>query len=194
MRANLELAGEGQEADYIAIVKRNQTLLRAQIRAQPWPQVPVGGCARDRVRPGRDLHREDRLRQPPSAIPLRRHQPDLRSRHRAEPGPTGSRALVHRGAPHVRDVTFGEDTATSRTGRGLANLATTRVAISAAIKDAGYLHIPDGRRDHTNLPRPCVSTATIKDTNGHLRNTPERCQLRSTFLHQTRRTRPTRVN
>jgi predicted transposase YbfD/YdcC len=50
---------------------------------------------------------------------------------------------------HVRDVTFGEDSATSRTGNGPANLATIRAAIIAAIKDAGYLHVPEGRRDHT---------------------------------------------
>jgi hypothetical protein len=49
----------------------------------------------------------------------------------------------------LRDVTFTEDTATSRTGSGPANLATIRAAIIAAIKDAGYLHIPEGRRDHT---------------------------------------------
>ena len=46
-------------------------------------------------------------------------------------------------------MTFSEDTATSRTGRGPVNLATIRAAIIAAIKDAGYLHIPEGRRDHT---------------------------------------------
>jgi hypothetical protein len=46
-------------------------------------------------------------------------------------------------------VTFGEDAATSRTGRGPANLATIRAAIIAALKNAGYLHIPEGRRDHT---------------------------------------------
>ena len=45
--------------------------------------------------------------------------------------------------------TFGEDAAASRTGSGPANLATIRAAITAAIKDAGYLHIPEGRRDHT---------------------------------------------
>jgi len=50
---------------------------------------------------------------------------------------------------HVRDVTFGEDASASRTGRGPANLATIRAAIITAIKDAGYLHIPEGRRDHT---------------------------------------------
>ena len=49
----------------------------------------------------------------------------------------------------LRDVTFSEDKATSRTGNGPANLATIRAAIITAIKDAGYLHIPEGRRDHT---------------------------------------------
>ena len=34
-------------------------------------------------------------------------------------------------------------------GSGPANLATIRAAITAAIQDAGYLHIPEGQRDHT---------------------------------------------
>jgi len=50
---------------------------------------------------------------------------------------------------NVRDVTFDEDAAASRTGYGPVNLATIRAAIIAAIKDAGYLHVPEGRRDHT---------------------------------------------
>ncbi len=50
---------------------------------------------------------------------------------------------------HIRDVTFSEDTAASRTGSGPANLATICAAIIAAIQDAGYLHVPEGRRDHT---------------------------------------------
>ena len=50
---------------------------------------------------------------------------------------------------HVRDVTFGEDAAASRTGSGPANLATIRAAVIAALKDAGYLHVAEGRRDHT---------------------------------------------
>ncbi len=46
-------------------------------------------------------------------------------------------------------MTFHEDTATSRTGSGPANLATIRAAIIAAIKDASYPHVPEGRRDHS---------------------------------------------
>jgi hypothetical protein len=51
-------------------------------------------------------------------------------------------------------------TATSRTGNGPANLATIRAAVIAAIKDAGYLHIPEGRRDHTTPPKPFASTVS----------------------------------
>ena len=50
---------------------------------------------------------------------------------------------------HVRDVSFGEDASASRTGSSPANLAIIRAAVIAALKDVGYLHIPEGRRDHT---------------------------------------------
>ena len=46
-------------------------------------------------------------------------------------------------------MTFSEDAATSRTGGGPANLATIRAAVIAALKNAGYLHIPEDRRDHS---------------------------------------------
>ena len=46
-------------------------------------------------------------------------------------------------------MTLGEDASTSRTGSGPVNLATIRAAIIAALKDTGYLHIPESRRDHT---------------------------------------------
>ena len=54
----------------------------------------------------------------------------------------------------------------SRAGSGPVNLATIRAAIIAAIKDAGYLHVPEGRRDHTTPPRPSASTASIKTRTG----------------------------
>ncbi len=41
-------------------------------------------------------------------------------------------------AHHIRDVTFREDTDTSRTGSGPANLATIRAAIITGIKDADH--------------------------------------------------------
>jgi predicted transposase YbfD/YdcC len=62
---------------------------------------------------------------------------------------------------HIRDTTFSEDTSASRTGSGPANLATIRAAVTAAIKDAGHLHIPEGR-DRTTPPKPSTSTASIR--------------------------------
>ena len=41
--------------------------------------------------------------------------------------------------------------AVSPNGSGPPNLATIRAAVIAALKDADYLHIPEGRRDHTTL-------------------------------------------
>jgi hypothetical protein len=71
---------------------------------------------------------------------------------RGQPNWPGSCAVtgsLKTGCTGSRDVTFGEDSATSRTGRGPVNLATIRAAIIAAIKDGGYLHISKGRCDHT---------------------------------------------
>jgi hypothetical protein len=48
VRANLDWLVRDKKAHYIAIVKRNQPLLHAQVRALPWRQVPAGGCARDK--------------------------------------------------------------------------------------------------------------------------------------------------
>ena len=59
-------------------------------------------------------------------------------------------------------MTSGEDTATSRTGTGPVNLATLRAAVITAIKDADYLHIPEGRRDHPPPPPPPPPAETLR--------------------------------
>src|SRR5580704_13601052 len=46
VRANLDWLVTGKKAHYIAIVKRNQPLLHARIRALPWQQVPAGSITR----------------------------------------------------------------------------------------------------------------------------------------------------
>ena len=74
-------------------------------------------------------------------------------------------------------MTFSEDTSASRTGSGPANLATIRAAIIAAIKDADYLHISEGRRDHTTPAETLRLHGLDQDSNGHSRNTPEPCLL-----------------
>ena len=47
VRANLDWLVKDKKAHYIAVVKRNQPLLHAQVRALPWRQVPAGSTARE---------------------------------------------------------------------------------------------------------------------------------------------------
>ncbi len=174
VRANLDwLAGE-KKGHYIAVVKRNQPLLYARVKALPWRQVPTGsstrgtGHGRIETRTLKTAH-VSRLDFPQArqAIKITRRRQDTatgkisRETVYAITSMTIARATAQdldrlvrehwsiEAHHHVRDVTFHEDTATSRTGSGPANLATIRAAIIAAIKDAGYLHVPEGRRDHT---------------------------------------------
>jgi len=174
VRANLDWLVKDKKAQYIAVVKRNQPLLHAQIRALPWRQVPAGVSARETG------HGRAETRTLKAAHVSRLDFPHARQaikitrwRQEAATGKTSRQTVyavtsltsAHGTAAdlarlvrehwsieahhHVRDLSFGEDAATSRTGRGPVNLATIRAAIIAAIKQAGYLHIPEGRRDHT---------------------------------------------
>jgi predicted transposase YbfD/YdcC len=174
VRANLDwLAGE-KKGHYIAVVKKNQPLLYARVKALPWRQVPAGCRTRDtghgriETRTVKAAH-VSRLDFPHArqAIKITRRRQDTATGKTscetayAITSLTSARVTTQDLARlvrehwsveahhHVRDVTFGEDASTSRTGSGPANLATIRAAIIAAIKDAGYLHVPEGRRDHT---------------------------------------------
>src|ERR1039458_7514905 len=174
VRANLDwLAGE-KKGHYIAVVKRNQPLLYARVKTLPWRQVPAGCSTRDtghgriETRTLKSAH-VSRLDFPwaRQAIKITRRREDtatgktsretvyaITSMTSAHVTTQDLARLVREhwsveAHPHVRDVTFHEDTATSRTGSGPANLATIRAAIITVIKAAGYLHVPEGRRDHT---------------------------------------------
>src|SRR6266851_5160231 len=48
VRANLDWLVSQKNAQYIAVVKRNQPLLHAQVSALPWRHVPTGSVTRDR--------------------------------------------------------------------------------------------------------------------------------------------------
>ena len=174
VRANLDWLVTDKKAHYIAIVKRNQPLLHAQVRALPRRQVPAGGATRDKghgraeTRTLKAVHVSGldfpHARQ---AIKITRWRKDTTTGRTTRQTVYAITSLDSADATaadlarlarehwtieahhHVRDVTFGEDAATSRTGSGPVNLATIRAAITAALKDAGYLHIPEGRRDHT---------------------------------------------
>jgi predicted transposase YbfD/YdcC len=174
VRSNLDwLAGE-KKAHYIAVVKQNQPLLHARVKALPWRQVPGGSTIREaghgriETRTLKTAHVScldfPHARQ---AIKITRWRKDTatgntsRETVYAVTSLTSAHASMHDLARlvrehwsieahhYVRDVTFSEDASTSRTGSGPANLATIRAAIITAIKDAGYLHVPEGRRDHT---------------------------------------------
>jgi predicted transposase YbfD/YdcC len=173
VRANLAWLVTDKKADYIAIVKRNQPLLHAQVRALPWRQVPAGASAREtghgraETRALKTAH-VSHLDFPHArqAIKITRWRQDTATGRTSRQTVYAVTSLTSAHATaqdlarpvrehwsieahhHVRDVSFGEDGSTSRTGRGPVNLATIRAAIIAAIKDAGYLHIPEGRRDH----------------------------------------------
>jgi predicted transposase YbfD/YdcC len=174
VRANLNWLASDKKAHYIAVVKQNQPLLHARVKALPWRQVPPGsatrgtGHGRTETRTLKAAH-VSRLDFPGArqAIKICRWRKDTATGKTSRQTAYAITSLTSACATaqdlarlvrehwsieahhHVRDVTFGEDASTSRTGSGPANLATIRAAITAAIKDAGYLHIPEGRRDHT---------------------------------------------
>jgi predicted transposase YbfD/YdcC len=174
VRANLDWLAAEKKAHYIAVVKANQPLLHARLKALPWRQVPVGSLTRDtghgraetrtlKTACVKDLDfpfacqaiKITRWRQDTATAKISRETvyaiTSLTSAHAT----TQDLARLIRehwmieAHHHIRDVTFGEDTSASRTGSGPANMATIRAAIIAALKDAGYLHVPEGRRDHT---------------------------------------------
>jgi predicted transposase YbfD/YdcC len=174
VRANLDWLVTQKNAQYIAVVKRNQPLLHAQVSALPWRHVPAGSITRERghgraeTRTLKAAHVSGldfpHARQ---AIKITRWRKDTsadrasRQTVYAVTSLTSAEATVQDLARlareqwsieahhHIRDLTFREDAAASRTGSGPVNLATIRAAVTAALKDAGYLHIPEGRRDHT---------------------------------------------
>jgi predicted transposase YbfD/YdcC len=173
VRANLNWLAEDKKAHYIAVVKKNQPLLHARVKALPWRQVPARSLTRDtghgriETRTLKTAH-VSRLDFPWARqaikITRRRHDTTTGKTSRETVYAITSLTSAHATARdlarlvrehwsveahhHVRDMTFSEDSATSRTGSGPANLATSRADIIAAIKDAGYLHVPEGRRDH----------------------------------------------
>ena len=174
VRANLDWLVTDKHAHYIAIVKRNQPLLHAAVRALPWRQVPAGGRTREKghgraetrtVKAAHVSHLDfPHARQ---AIKITRWRQEIATGRISRETVYAITTLTSADATtaelarltrehwsveahhHVRDMTFGEDASASRTGSGPVNLATIRAAVTAAIKDAGYLHVPEGRRDHT---------------------------------------------
>ena len=177
VRANLDWLVTTKQAHYVAVVKKNQPLLYAKVKALPWKKVPTGSTTREtghgriETRTLKAVHVDQLGVDFPhakQAVKLTRWRQDTRtgkvsretvyvitSLTSAQATPDDLARLVREHWTvevhhHIRDVSFGEDASTSRTGHGPVNLATLRAAVIAAIKDVGYLYIPEGRRDHTH--------------------------------------------
>jgi predicted transposase YbfD/YdcC len=178
VRANLDWLVTSKHGHYVAVVKKNQPLLYARLKGLPWKKVPAGATTREtghgriETRALKAVH-VDRLGvdfpHAQQAVKLTRWRQDTRTGKiqretafvitsltspQATPQDLARLVREHWSVEvehHVRDISFGEDSSTSRTGHGPTNLATLRSAVKAALKDAGYLYIPEGRRDHTQV-------------------------------------------
>jgi len=173
VRANLDWPVTNNNAHYIAIVKKNQPLMYARLTALPWRHVPTGasrdtGHGRTETGTLKTAHVAD-LGPPHAhqAVKITRWRQDSRTQKisretvyavtnltttQASPDDLARLVREHwtiEANHHIRDITFTEDHATSRTGHSPINLATLRNAVINAIHAAGYLHVPEGRRDHT---------------------------------------------
>ena len=179
VRANLDWLITSKQGHYVAVVKRNQPLLYARVKALPWKKVPAGATTREsghgriETRALKAVH-VDRLGvdfpHAQQAVKLTRWRQNTRtgkiqrqtvyvitSLTSAQASPEDLARLVREHwsveiEHHIRDVSFAEDASTSRTGHGPTNLATMRSAIKAALKDVGYLYIPD------TSPKAAVTT------------------------------------
>ena len=173
VRANLEWLVSTKKAHYIAVVKKNQPLLRQRLKTLPWKQIPTGdrsaetGHSRIETRTVKAAHVEGLdLPHACQAIKVTRWRQNAKTKKisreslyvvtsltsaKATPADLARLLREHWSIEvhhHIRDLSFDEDHRTNRTGHGPINLATIREAIINTIHDAGYLYLPEGRRDH----------------------------------------------
>ncbi|WP_242606520.1 ISAs1 family transposase [Protofrankia symbiont of Coriaria ruscifolia] len=174
VRANLDWLVTTRNAHYVAVVKANQPLLRARLARLPWTDIPTTEITRDHGH-GRDETRTLKVAtvgfldfphaaQAVRIIRWRRAKGRRPSRETVylitdHPTETASPALlaayarrhwhVENKIHYVRDVSFGEDASTLRTGNIPTNIATLRSVVINRLRRAGYRFIPPGRRDHT---------------------------------------------
>jgi len=173
VRSNLAWLVTRKNAHYLAVSKGNQPKLTAFLAALPWTQIPTADTTRDHGH-GRDETRTLKAATVGHAEFPHAAQAIRIQRWRREKGRRASRETIYaitnataeqagpallaalaRGHWHievkqhyVRDVTFGEDASTSRTGRGPAVLAIFRSAVADTLRRAGHRGIPAGRRAH----------------------------------------------
>lgn len=174
VRANLEWLVTEKKAHHLAVIKANQPRAHARMKALPWADIPVADTTRDSGH-GRDETRVlkvatvGHLDFPYAAQALRitrwrreKNRRPSRETVYAITDLTGSQAgpaqladlarahwHIENKVHYVRDVSFGEDSSTVRTGNAPANLATIRSAATNALRRAGHTFIPTGRHART---------------------------------------------
>jgi predicted transposase YbfD/YdcC len=164
---------EDKGADYLLIVKGNQSGLFSQLNTLPWDQVPVAHVEHDRGH-GRIERRTLRVLPAPDTITfphaaqvflIERYVTDLqdnpvsavavlgltsRPATRADPPQIATAARRHwgieNGLHYVRDVTFTEDASRVRTRSGPRIMASLRNLAIAVLRKAGHINIAEGLR------------------------------------------------
>jgi hypothetical protein len=183
VRTNLDWLVATKHAHYVTVINKNQPLLYRRLKSLPWKQVRSGAVTREighgriETRTVKAVHVDDldfpHARQALKITRWRQNQvtgkisretiyliTDLTSADAtaADLARLAREQWTIEAQHHVRDISFGKDHSTSRTGNGPINLATIRPAVVNAIKDAGYLHVP--KDDATTSPPPMPSTCT----------------------------------
>ena len=178
VRANLDWLVSEKNAQYIAVVKRNQPLLHAQVSALPWRQVPAGSATREKghgraeTRTLKAAHvsgldfpharqaiKITRWRQDTSAGRVSRQAVyAVTSLASAEATMQDLARLVREqwsieAHHHVRDVTYQEDKSLVRTGNAPRVMATLRSLAISILRLDGHTNIAAANRHHARDPK-----------------------------------------
>jgi predicted transposase YbfD/YdcC len=179
-REHAEFLITGKQADYVFLVKGNQPALHAQLKALPWPAIPILDRTRDHGH-GRVEVRTLKVATvaglgfPHAAQALRitRRVRDLRSRRwrtvtvyavtsltatRASPARLADYVRGHWGIEalhHIRDTTYAEDTSRVRTGTAPRAMASLRNLAIGILRLHGARNIAAAvRRNARDATRP----------------------------------------
>ncbi|MGW2206972.1 ISAs1 family transposase [Streptomyces sp. NPDC001774] len=170
---------EAKNAHYLMVVKGNQPILHAAMKALPWKEVTARRYDRERGHGRRETRSIRTLTvtglgldfpHVVQAVKILRHRTGLKTgkvtrqtvytitnmtSSEASPQVIGRIARAQWGIEavhHVRDTTFAEDASKIRTGHGPENMATLRNLAINTLRDAGHHNIAAGLRETSYTP------------------------------------------
>ena len=193
VRANLDWLAAEKNGQYIAVVKADQPLLYARVKALPWRQVPAGSLTRDtgHGRTGTRTLKTAHVKGldfpwARQAIKITRWRQDtatgktsretvyaITSLASAQATAAGLARLVREHQTieahhHIRDVTFTEDAAASRTGYGPSTWRPSAPRSSRPSKTPATCTSPKAAATTQPPPKPSASTASTRtQTDNH---------------------------